>query len=355
MVLADGCYFTGSSVGAPCPAPVLGELVFTTGMTGYQEAVTDPSFAGQLLCFAQPLVGNYGVSPEARESPRVHCKAVVCRELCEKPFHYAGTASFAEFLAKEGVPAVTGVDTRSVVLAVRRQGVMPAALQELAEGEDAAEAAGRLAALARGFDYSNTDFVREVGCREPYALGDDGRETLVLLDYGAKGSIARELVALGFRVVVMPPSARAEGVLALKPVGVVASNGPGDPARLGYAVDCIRGLAGRVPLFGVCLGHQLLARALGGETFKLKFGHRGANQPVRDELSGKCFITSQNHGYAVRGLPSGVDEWFTNLNDGTNEGLLCEERRCSSVQFHPEASPGPRDARWLFKKFAEGL
>jgi len=323
-------------------------------MTGYQEALTDPSYAGQTLCFSYPLIGNYGISKNSFESKKVHCSAVVVKQACEQPQHSQSEKSFSSFLQENNVPGIAGVDTRKIVLSVRKAGVMGCALQEVGEN-NTKEIAQQLCLQAGKFDYTEKDYVLETGTKENYVVNDGGSETVVLLDYGAKSSIASELVANGFRVVVMNPLSTSQEVLLQKPIGVVASNGPGDPSKLPYAVQCLQGLLGKIPIFGVCLGHQLLCQALGAKTFKLKFGHRGANQPVKELGSNRCFITSQNHGYAVEQLPSGVEEWFTNLNDGTNEGIICEEKNCRSVQFHPEANPGPYDTKFLFKEFKKML
>ena len=355
LVLADGTAYPGNGFGARKGA--VGELVFNTSMTGYQEALTDPSYAGQILTFSFPLIGNYGVSKEAFESDKIQPNAVVVKEWCEKPAHRQGVSDIHEFLCQSGIPGICGVDTREIVIKVRSSGVVPAALVVCDEsGIEEAKVKGLK--MLEGFDYGSVDFVKNVtGKKVETVVPRDGgtKHSVALVDYGAKGSIAAELAKRGCKVMIFPASANAKEILAHGPDGVMLSNGPGDPSLLDYAIETCRGLLGKKPVFGICLGHQILGHALGAKTRKLKFGHRGANQPVIERRSGKCFMTSQNHGYEVCNLPGNVEEWMVNLNDGSNEGLRCGEKDAFSVQFHPEAAPGPRDTSFLFDEFLEML
>ena len=329
LVLEDGTVFTGRSVSAAGVAA--GEACFTTAMAGYQEAVTDPSYAAQVLCFSYPLVGNYGVAAERMESDRVWCEGVVMRR--SRP-------AWSAWLAAQDVVALEDVDTRALVRHIRDGGVLRCALGEADPDELQARALAEPPIDGRRLDI-------EVGVAEPYAVGAGPR--LTLLDLGTKGSIPRRLAAAGLEVLVVPGSWDAESVLETEPAAVLVSNGPGDPALLTDEIETIRELLGRVPLFGICLGHQLVALALDHETFKLPFGHRGANHPVRDLGSGRVLVTVQNHGFAV------VEEdgdlvTHVSLNDGTVEGLAGDG--FATVQFHPEAAPGPLDALPFFEEVA---
>lgn len=363
LVLSDGSVFPGKPIGARASKPVVGELVFNTSMTGYQEALTDPSYAGQVLTFTYPLIGNYGVSSgQAFESEKIHCSAVVVHEACETPVHYASKLSFSGFLEQNGVPGIAGCDTRAIVRKIRGEGVMPAALVHLEE-ESVPQKLGAVAeetvSQMRGFDYGGVDFVKQVAVKnevvfEPENFGGSSA-TIALVDCGCKRGIVRELLRRGNKVVVLPPTASAQKIVSLKPDGLVLSNGPGDPALMQYLVAEVKQLLGKLPVFGICLGHQILGHALGGKTFKLKFGHRGSNHPVQNTENNRVFISAQNHGYAVRDLPPGASEWFVNCNDGTNEGLRAEQLNAMSVQYHPEANPGPYDNQYLFDEFMKML
>lgn len=329
LVLEDGTVFPGRAVGAPGVAA--GEACFTTAMAGYQEAVTDPSYAAQVLCFSYPLVGNYGVASGRMESGRVWCEGVVMRR--SRPV-------WSEWLRGEGVVALEEVDTRALVRRIRDGGVLRCALGEGEPDE----------LLARALAEPPIDgrpLRRDVGTRQAHRLGSGPRVTL--LDLGTKRSIPRRLAAAGLEVVVVPGSWGAEEVLETEPRAVLVSNGPGDPSVLTGQVETIRGLLGRVPVFGICLGHQLLGLALGHRTFKLPFGHRGANHPVRDLRSGRVLVTVQNHGFAVEATDSELVT-HVSLNDGTVEGLAGDE--FATVQFHPEAAPGPLDALPFFDQIA---
>ncbi len=329
LVLEDGTAFAGASVGAPGVAA--GEACFTTAMAGYEEALTDPSYVAQVLCFSYPLVGNYGVDPARHESERVQCEGVVARVL--RP-------ELAAWLREQGVVALAGVDTRALVRRIRDDGVVRCALGEAAVPELHARALAEPPIDGRPLD-------RAVGTRQPYAIGSGPRVALV--DLGCKRSIPRRLAECGLEVVVCPSSFDADAILALDPRAVLIGNGPGDPSVLDGPIATARDLLGRVPLFGICLGHQLLALALGLETFKLHFGHRGANHPVQDLRTGRVLVTVQNHGYAVSAADADLVT-HVSLNDGTVEGLAGED--FASVQFHPEAAPGPLDALPFFDQIA---
>jgi len=357
LVLSDGSFYVGDSAGSPRDA--FGELVFNTSMTGYQESLTDPSYAGQILTFAYPLIGNYGISKEAFESGKIHLSGVISRQFCDHPLHKDSNRSVDDFLKEFDVPAITGLDTRAIVTKVRNYGVVPSGIVQL-EGRTVEEAVEDCKKQLKGFDYSGIDFVSKVTRQKaevfsPTAAKAKQKHPVVLVDCGVKQNIVRELVARGCEVTVVPASTQASDILSHNPDGVVYSNGPGDPALMTYAVASCRQMVGKVPVFGICLGHQILGHALGGKTYKLKFGHRGANQPVVDNITGTCFLTSQNHGFAVKDIPKGVTDWLTNLNDKSNEGLRCEDKSAFSVQFHPEAAPGPQDTRFLFDDFVKML
>lgn len=329
LVLEDGTAFAGTAVGAPGVAA--GEACFTTAMAGYEEAATDPSYVAQVLCFSYPLIGNYGVDPRRLESERVQAEGIVMR---------TARPSWAAWLREQGVVALANVETRTLVRRIRDQGVLRCALGEAGVDELHARALAEPPIDGRPLD-------RAVGATDPYVLGAGPRVTLI--DLGCKRSIPRRLAAAGLEVMVVPGEWDADAVLETRPQAVLVGNGPGDPSVMTGAVDTVAGLLGRIPLFGICLGHQLVGLALGLETFKLPFGHRGANHPVRELRSGRVLVTVQNHGYAV----AAADDWVSHLslNDGTVEGLAGED--FATVQFHPEAAPGPLDALPFFESIAE--
>jgi carbamoyl-phosphate synthase small subunit len=335
LVLEDGTVFRGESVGAAGFA--FGEAVFTTAMTGYQETATDPSFCGQIVCFTAPMVGNYGVDPARSESPRAHARAIVMRE--------SRGPAWTDWLHDRGVPALTGADTRSLVLHLRAAGAMRAAV---VTGEtDAQEALAAVRAQPR---MEGSALVAGVSTKEPYVVGDSGETRIAIVDYGCKRSILRRLGRGGAAVTVFPHNVDADTLAGFD--GVVLSNGPGDPGPLEREVGVVRELVGRAPVLGICLGHQLLALATGLRTFKLPFGHRGANHPVLERATGRVLVTAQNHGFAVEPT-EGRAATHESLYDGTVEGLSYPELRARSLQFHPEAGPGPHDARPLIDEWLE--
>jgi carbamoyl-phosphate synthase small subunit len=356
LALEDGSLFPGVSFGAELEAA--GEVVFTTSMTGYQEVVTDPSFAGQIVTMTCPHIGNVGVNPEDMESGAPALRGLLVREYCDLPSNWRSRGSLADFLRQRGIPALTGVDTRALTRRLRSRGVMRGILSAPGAETTALIQRARVAP-----DLSAADWVAQVTTPTPLVTGPEAGPRVALLDCGAKANIAGSLVARGCRVTLLPAAASLDDILALHPAGVCLSNGPGDPAAVSYIIRTVRQLgalpADRMPaVFGICLGHQLLALALGGKTYKLGFGHRGCNHPVKDLASGRVHITSQNHGYAVdaASLPgTGLVVTHTSLNDGSVEGLRHQSLPIFSVQYHPEASPGPHDSLSLFDRFVDSL
>ena len=371
LVLEDGSTYEGLAFGAGADA--FGEVVFNTSMTGYQEMLTDPSYAGQIVVPTYPLIGNYGINERDFESRRVQVAGFAVREHCPRPSHSLSTTTLDEFLADQGVTGIGDIDTRAVTRRIRTRGVMMGAIAVGASAESALE---RLRAQPR---YDDTDFVSRVTTEAPYDWDGhlvqasttfpaltataavqkrEGEPTadgprIVVDDCGLKYNILRILRSHGCEVVAVPAGTSAEQVLDLRPDGVVMSPGPGDPELLDYAVDTARGLTGKVPMLGICLGNQVIARAFGGRNYKLKFGHRGGNHPVRDNRTGLVHITAQNHGYAVDpdSLPADLEVSHVNLNDGTVEGLRHRSLPVMSIQYHSEASPGPRDNEYIFTEF----
>jgi carbamoyl-phosphate synthase small subunit len=338
LVLADGTMFEGE---AHSGGIATGEVVFNTVLSGYQEVITDASYAGQIVCFTYPHIGNYGVTPEDDESDRPRCRGVIARSMTARPSNWRATESLPTWLGRHETPVLTGIDTRRLTRHLRDAGSMCGAF-----GPAADEAALRAAAKAEP-GTEGVDLVSEVTARDGYVRGD-GPLRVVAYDLGIKRNIVRELARMA-TVEVVPAGTSAEAVLARRPDGVFLSNGPGDPDAVN--VD-LCGLVGTVPVFGICLGHQLLARALGGRTYKLTFGHHGGNHPVRRLATGRVEITSQNHNFAVvEGSVPAADTTHVNLNDGVIEGIACRDVPAFSVQYHPEAGPGPHDARYLFEEF----
>jgi len=361
LLLEDGTFFVGKGFGAP--AKTTGEVVFSTSMVGYPEALTDPSYKGQILTLTYPLVGNYGVPPYDLnfglplyfESDRIQVQGLVIHELCHEPYHWASTRTLDNWLLDEGVPGIYGVDTRRLTKKLRMHGVMLGILQVCEAGEEP-NLDNLLKEAKKGIPDPNlTDLVKEVSVKEPVHYKVEGKNTVVLIDCGVKYSIMRNLLKRGINVVRVPYDFSAKEILEYKPDGVFVSNGPGDPKKCVDTIACTKELVDKVPLMGICLGNQLLMLAMGGETYKMKFGHRSQNQPALDLKTNRCYITTQNHGYAVDMQcleKSPLDCWFINANDKTVEGVKHRSKPVFAVQWHPEASPGPYDTGFLFDTFA---
>ena len=384
LVLEDGSVYEGHSFGAETTA--YGEVVFSTSMTGYQEMLTDPSYAGQILVPTYPLIGNYGINESDFESRQIQVRGFAVREYCSQPSHWQSTRTLHEFLLAYGIPGISGVDTRALTRRLRSSGVMMGILSSEMSIEEASK---ELKSLPK---YDFTDFVHQVSTEKAYEWQSNAPATVTLpslslrgasavarrsrsklgeiprsrseqapqsriavIDYGLKYNILRILSQLGCQASAVPCTASAEDVLALNPDGILLSPGPGDPALLDDITDTVRELIGRKPIMGICLGHQLIGKALGAQTFKLKFGHRGGNHPVRDLATGRVYITAQNHGYAIDAdtLKGGLEVSHINLNDDTVEGLHHRDLPILSIQYHSEASPGPLDNMYLFERFLE--
>jgi len=352
LLLADGTRFDGEGIGVDALA--LGEAVFYTGMTGYEEALTDPSYAGQILTFTFPLIGNYGVSGSAAQHPRACVAGAVIKRIAHHPSHHASKSDLASWLAAERVPTLIGIDTRLLTTVLREHGTIRAAL---AVGEEAiARMEPALVPFAR--ETSTSGLVAQVAARRPKEVDPAAAGPhIVLIDCGVKKAIVRNLSELGARVTLVPYTATPAEIRELKPQAIVISPGPGDPTDVPETIETLRELLGETPMFGVCLGHQLLALACGARTYKLPYGHRGGNQPVKDLVHDTVLVTAHNHGYAVDGqsLPPELEATMVNLNDGTNEGFRHRKLPIWSVQFHPEASPGPFDARFLFAEWLQSV
>ena len=349
LILANGMTFEGTRFGAS--GEVTAEICFTTGMTGYLETLTGPSYHGQIVVQTFPLIGNYGVIPDDFESPRPRLSAYVVREVCAEPSNFRSRGRLDRYLRDSGVVGLEGVDTRALARVIREKGVMNAAIRDTLP-DDLAAFTADLAARALSSD------VYAVTCEKPFIVNPDGKKHVVLWDFGFKGGIARALAERGCKVSVVPAGTPAEKILALRPDGVLLSNGPGDPATYRDIIASVNSVAeSGLPIFGICLGHQLLALARGAATLKLKYGHRGGNQPVRETKSGRLFITSQNHGYAVDAstLPPAARESYVNVSDGTCEGVDYADVNAFSVQFHPEACAGPQDTAFLFDRFVKNM
>lgn len=375
LALADGTVFRGYGFGALRGADdaCVGEMVFNTSMFGYQEILTDPSYAGQMVCFTYPHIGNVGCNDEDDESSGVHATGMVVRELSPVVSNFRANRSLHEYLREHNVLGVCGIDTRALVTHLRDNGAQMGAMACGDVNTDDLVDIARTQGSMEGKDY-----VCAVSCSKPYTWSEgswaldrvkDGkggyieyseealaqRPHVVAVDCGIKRNILRLLVDIGFRVTVVPATVSGEQLEALRPDGIFLSNGPGDPATLGYIVKSVKEVLGKYPIFGICLGHQILGQVAGGKTYKLKFGHRGGNHPVKDLTTNKVEITVQNHGFAVdpQSLPKSVEITHINLNDQTVEGMAMKENKAFCVQYHPEASPGPHDARYLFRRFYE--
>ena len=352
LVLEDGSVHQGESFGADTAGH--GEVIFNTSMTGYQEVLTDPSYAGQLVMLTYPLVGNYGINREDIESRQIQVRGLIVREHCDQPSHGDSELTLHEYLKSQGIPGIAGVDTRAITRRLRNQGVMMGLITT--ESPEVAKAK-----LAKAPRYDDLDLVSTVTTKQIYTWeGDDPviegpKYRILVTDSGLKYNILRLLKQRGCEVIAVPATTSAEEILSLQPSGILMSPGPGDPRLLDYVTDNVKQLLGRVPMMGICLGHQLIARAMGAKTYKLKFGHRGANHPVKDLNTGRVYITAQNHGYAVDAdsLPAGLEVSLLNLNDNTVEGLLHRDIPLLTIQYHSEASPGPRDNEYVFDKFLD--
>jgi carbamoyl-phosphate synthase small subunit len=362
LALADGRVFRGEACGASGEG--VGEVVFNTAMTGYQEILTDPSYRGQIVCMTYPLIGNYGINPEDVESRRPWVNGFIVKEACPFPSNWRGRRTLDDYMKEHGIVGIQGIDTRALTRHLRDHGAQQGIISAV-EADPA-----RLVERARGLPgLVGRDLVREVTVAEPHGWSQgewdlkrgylpppEPRFRVAAFDSGIKQNILRCLSGLGCAVEILPAGTPAAAVLERKPDGVFLSNGPGDPEAVPYLIETVRGLIGQTPIFGICLGNQILGLAFGGSTYKLKFGHHGANHPVRDLLTGRVEITAQNHGFAVDPksvAKAGLEETHVNLNDGTSEGMRHRELPVFSVQYHPEASPGPHDAHYLFTRFVD--
>jgi carbamoyl-phosphate synthase small subunit len=343
LILENGVKFEGSVFGAV--KDVVGEVVFTTGMTGYQETLTDPSFAGQIVTMTFPLIGNYGINLEDMEADKVNLTAFVVREKCDYPSNFRNEMTLDDFLKQQGVVGLEGIDTRALTRILRNHGVMKGAIVtgEVSESE--------VQKMINKLD--NSGVIMKTTTPEPYVLNWRGTHNIAFIDMGAKDGILRDLEKRGCRISVFPANVSPEDILAIEPELVFLSNGPGDPLDAPNTVETVRALIGKLPICGICMGHQIIGLALGARTEKLKFGHHGGNQPVKDFVTGRVYITSQNHNYIVADLPEGVHQTFVNVNDGTCEGIAHDTLPIQSVQFHPEAAPGPLDTGFLFDRFLD--
>jgi carbamoyl-phosphate synthase small subunit len=360
LVLEDGSTFVGSGFGAA--KKVSGEIVFSTSMVGYPESLTDPSYKGQILTFTYPLVGNYGVPPYDKEngvlkyfeSDDIKVTGFVVHEVCKNPFHWASTRTLDRWLKDEDVPGIYGVDTRKLTKKLRVKGVMLGILH-VCEADEEPDLPKLLKEVESVQDPNFTDLAKQVTVKQPIRYTVGGNKLAVVIDCGVKYGILRNLLRRGFDVVRVPYDYSAEQILDLKPDGVMISNGPGDPKQCTKTIEAVRELLDRnMPMMGICLGTQILALAVGGDTYKLKYGHRSQNQPALDLETGRCYITTQNHGYTVERdsiKDTGLKEWFMNVNDKTVEGVKHKTKPAFALQWHPEASPGPYDTQFLFDRF----
>lgn len=346
LLLSDGSIIEGKGFGAETKKS--GELVFNTSMTGYQEALTDPSYAGQILLMTYPLIGNYGINKIDFESDLIHPQGFVVRQISEDYYHNNSVKNLDSFLKDHGTPGIYDIDTRAIVRKIRNFGVMPSILVTSKTPIDFKN-------INKNFsEYSNIDFVSKVSTKKRLVFGS-GKIKVVLIDYGVKMSIVRELTKRNIQVHVLPNDTSTEEIKSLEPNGIVLSNGPGDPQILQHAHKTIRSLEGVCPIFGICLGHQLISHAFGGNTYKMKFGHRGSNHGVLDLIKNKVSMTTQNHGFAVKEIPKNFEVSHINVNDQSIEGLINKNKQIRSVQYHPEANPGPKDSLYLFDEFVKEI
>ena len=363
LVLEDGTLFIGKGFGAS--RKLTGEVVFSTSMVGYPEALTDPSYKGQILTLTYPLVGNYGVPsndlnlgvPMYFESDRIQTSGLIIHELCTEPYHWASSRTLDKWLQDENIPGISGVDTRRLTKKLRTHGVMLGIIKVCDEGEEL-NLEDLLKEAKHIPDPNSTDLVKEVSVKEPVHYKVEGKHTVVLIDCGVKNNIIRNLLKRGISVIRVPYDYSAKDILAYNPSGVFLSNGPGDPKKCVKTIESVREIVEKVPLMGICLGAQILALSQGGDTYKLKFGHRSQNQPALDLNNNRCYITTQNHGYAIDTecfcrIP--LEPWFVNANDKTIEGVKHKSKPVFAVQWHPEASPGPYDTEFLFDIFAKNM
>ncbi|MDR0868459.1 MAG: glutamine-hydrolyzing carbamoyl-phosphate synthase small subunit [Planctomycetota bacterium] len=347
IALADGTVFYGKPVGAA--VDTLGEVVFNTGMTGYQEIISDPSYAGQIVALTTAEVGNYGCNPDDMESRQLFLRGLLVQHL-NPPSNFRAAQALDEMLRAQQIPALSGIDTRKLTLLLRSAGTMKAFIHCSDANISVADAVAR-AREWEGLD--GQDYASRVSVAAPYQWNETGDLKIVAYDFGVKFNILRELSAAGMQVTVVPAGTTADAVLALKPDGVFLSNGPADPSAVTGAIDAAKKLSGKTPLMGICLGHQIIGLAHGCQCRRLKFGHHGCNHPVKNEQTGQVEITSQNHNYEIHALPGTLEQTHVNLNDRTVEGLRHKTEPVFSVQYHPEAAPGPHDARYLFRQFRE--
>ncbi len=344
LILSDGTMVSGKGFGASCIRQ--GELVFNTAMQGYQESLTDPSYAGQIVLATYPLIGNYGISSYSFESRKIHAEGYAIKELCEEPVHADSVKTLDEFLMEHDRPGIYGIDTRFLVRKIRTYGVMPAVIAVSEKQLNIKELL-----LGMKFDYGNIDFIKNITVKQPEIYNKEGKKKVVLIDYGAKHNIINELAKRNLKVIVVSAYEEVERIKSFEPDGIMLSNGPGNPAILTHAHKVINSLR-NYPIFGICLGNQLISHAFGGDTYKLKFGHRGVNHPVINLKDKKVRITTQNHGFAVGKIPGNFEITEKSANDGSVEGMENSNGNIFCVQYHPEATPGPHDSKYLFDRFA---
>ena len=348
LLLQDGRFFYGEKFGSD--GETIGEVCFNTGMTGYQEILTDPSYCQQIVTMTVPHIGNYGVNPDDYESDRIQVAGFVVKEATEIPSNWRSTQSIGDYLKDHNIVGIQKVDTRALTRHIRDNGAMNGIISTIDSNLESLKKK-----LSQAPNMTGLDLAKEVTCKDSYLWStiQNGLYKVAAIDFGIKHNILRLLESHGCNVTVFPAHVTSKEILDFNPDGVFLSNGPGDPEAVTYGIETVKKLLGEKPIFGICLGHQILALALGGKTFKLKFGHRGCNHPVKNLESGKVEITSQNHGFAVDldSLPSNIEQTHINLNDNTSEGIRCKGLSAFSVQYHPESSPGPHDSRYLFEQF----